>query len=124
MLKYPKSLPPCRVGLVISLPGRVIPKTIIKLPPCMARNALGLEFGSAARLSKRPGRVWNCLWGHALKRSPGINHKSRVSYPGPAFLYGATWPSLLKLEPAIFPLSQHVIRFHELPADTNQRFLE
>ena len=35
-------------------------------------HALGLEFGSAARLSKRPGSVWNCLWGHALKRSPGI----------------------------------------------------
>ena len=46
------------------------------MPPCMARNALGLEFGSAARLSKRPGSVWNCLWGHALKRSPGINRKS------------------------------------------------
>ena len=30
----------------------------------------------------------------------------------------------IKLQPAIFPLSQHVIRFHELPADTNQRFLE
>ena len=27
------------------------------LPPCMARNALELEFGSAARLSKRPGNV-------------------------------------------------------------------
>ena len=31
---------------------------------------------------------------------------------------------LVKLQPAIFPLSQHVIRFHELPADTTQRFLE
>ena len=30
-----------------------------------------------------PGSVWNCLWGHALKRFPGINRKSRVSYPGP-----------------------------------------
>ena len=29
----------------------------------------------------------------------------------------------LKLQPAIFPLSQHVIRFHEIPADTTQRFL-
>ena len=57
---------------------------------CMARNALGLEFGSAARLSKRPGSVWNCLWGHALKRSPGINSKSRVSYPGPGFLSSPT----------------------------------
>ena len=46
-------------------------------------HALGLEFGSAARLSKRPGSVWNCLWGHALKRSPGIIRKSRVSYTVP-----------------------------------------
>ena len=61
-----------------------------KLPPCMAHTALGLEFGSAARLSKMPGSVWNCLWGHALKRSPGINRKSRVSYPGPGFLSSAT----------------------------------
>ena len=62
----------------------------------MARNALGLEFGSAARLSKRPGSVWNCLWGPALKRSPEINRKRRVSYPGPGFLSSATWPSLSK----------------------------
>ena len=62
----------------------------------MARNALGLEFGSAAQLSKRPGSVWNCLWGNALKRSPGIIRKSRVSYPGPEFLSSATWPSLAK----------------------------
>ena len=40
--------------------------------------------------------VWNCLWGHALKRSPEINRKSRVSYPGPGFLSSATWPKLLK----------------------------
>ena len=59
-------------------------------------HALGLEFGSAAQLSKRPGSVWNCLWGHALKRSPGIIRKSRVSYPGPGFLSSATWPSLPK----------------------------
>ena len=60
----------------------------------MARNALGYEFGSAARLYKRPGSVWNCLWGKALKRSPGIIRKSRVSYPGPGFPSSATWPSL------------------------------
>ena len=59
-------------------------------------HALGLEFGSAAQLSKRPGSVWNCLWGNALKRSPGIIPKSRVSYPGPGFLSSATWPSLPK----------------------------
>ena len=60
------------------------------------RWALGLEFGSAAQLSKRPGSVWNYLWGNALKRSPGIIRKSRVSYPGPVFLSSATWPSLPK----------------------------
>ena len=59
-------------------------------------HALGLEFGSVAQLSKRPGSVWNCLWGNALKRSPGIIRKSRVSYPGPGFLSSATWPSLPK----------------------------
>ena len=59
-------------------------------------HALGLEFGSAAQLSKRPGSVWNCLWGNALTRSPGIIRKSRVSYPGPGFLSSATWPSLPK----------------------------
>ena len=59
-------------------------------------HALVLEFGSAAQLSKRPGSVWNCLWGNALKRSPGIIRKSRVTYPGPGFLSSATWPSLPK----------------------------
>ena len=29
-----------------------------------------------------------------LKRSPVINRKSSVSYPGPGFLSSATWPSL------------------------------
>ena len=57
-------------------------------------HALGLEFDSAARLSKRLGSVWNCLWGYALKRSPGFIRKSRVSYPGPGS--SATWPSLPK----------------------------
>ena len=59
-------------------------------------HALGLEFGSAAQLSKRPGSGWNYLWGHALKRSPGINRKSRVLYPSPGFLSSATWPLLPK----------------------------
>ena len=59
-------------------------------------HALGLEFGSAAQLSKRPGSVWNCLWGNALKISPGIIRKSRVSYPGLGFLSSATWPMLPK----------------------------
>ena len=29
-----------------------------------------------------------------------------------------------KLQPTIFPLSQYVSRFHKLPADTMQRFLQ
>ena len=61
----------------------------------MARNALGYEFYSAVRLSKRPGSVCNCLWGHALKIYSGINHKSSVLCPGPRFLPSATRPSLL-----------------------------
>ena len=40
--------------------------------------------------------MWNCLLGHAPKRAPGINRKSRVSYPGLGFLSSATWPSLPK----------------------------
>ena len=59
-------------------------------------HALGKKFGSAAQLSKRPGSVWNCLWGNAPKRSPGIIRKSRVSYPSPGFPSSATWPSLPK----------------------------
>ena len=59
-------------------------------------HALGLEFGSAAQLAERPGSVWNCLRGNALKRSPGIIRKSRVLYPCPGFLSSATWPSLPK----------------------------
>ena len=59
-------------------------------------HALWLEFDSEARLSKRPGSVWNCLWGYVLKRSPVIICKSRVLYPGPGFLSSATWPSLAK----------------------------
>ena len=61
----------------------------------LGTHTLG-EFGSAARLSKKPGSVWNCLLGHAVKRSPGINHKSRVFYHGPGFLSSATWPLLPK----------------------------
>ena len=51
---------------------------------------------------KKPGIVWNCLWGHVLNRSPGINRKSRVMYPGPGFLSSTTCPSLLKNKSIIF----------------------
>ena len=70
-------------------------------------HALGLEFGSAAQLSKRPGSVWNCLWGNALKRSPGIIRKSRVSYPGPGFLSSATWPSLIYQMDSLWLVHEH-----------------
>ena len=60
------------------------------LPAKARMRLIGLEFGSAAQLSKRPGSVWNCLWGNALKRSPGIIRKSRLLYPGPGFLSSAT----------------------------------
>ena len=96
---------PCRLGSVGSVsasrmvgreftsrPGHTKDhhKNGYKLPLCIGMHALGLEFGSAAQLSKRPGSVLNCLWGNALKRSPGIIRKSRVSYPGPGFLSSAT----------------------------------
>ena len=55
-----------------------------------------MEFDSATRLSKRQGSVWNCLWGHALKRSPGINRKITVLYPGLGFLSCTTWSSMPK----------------------------
>ena len=87
------------VAVVSSPLGRVIPKTIIKMVQTASlhgTHALGFEFGSAALLSKRPGSVWNCLWGNALERSPEIIRKSRVSYRGPVFLSSATWPPLPK----------------------------
>ena len=46
--------------------------------------------------SKKPGSVWNCLWGHALKIYPEINCKSGVLYPGPGLLSSASWHSLLE----------------------------
>ena len=49
-----------------------------------------------SRLSKRPGSVWKCLWGHALTWSPGIKLKSRVLYLGTGFLSSATRSSMLK----------------------------
>ena len=59
-------------------------------------HALEYQFDSSARRFERLGNVWNCLRGHALKRS-GINRKSRVLYPSPGFLSNATCPSLSKM---------------------------
>ena len=76
---------PIRVGLLVSVStshcGRSSPTkghhTKGDDSP-LGSHAFGTEFDSADRLSKTPGSVWNCLWGHALKRSHGINRKSRV----------------------------------------------
>ena len=76
--------------------GRVIPKTIIKMVQTASLHGTQCVRVGAAQLSKRPGSVWNCLWGNAFKRSPGIIRKSRVSYSVPGFLSSATWPSLPK----------------------------
>ena len=64
---------------------------------------------------------FHCLWGNALKRSPGIIRKSRVSYPGPGFLSSATWPSLpkkhyngLNLNQSKFSLSMIIKKITEL----------
>ena len=62
----------------------------------LATQTLGYEFGSSTKMCKRPGSVWNCLQGHPLFRSPGINQKARVLYPNPGFLSSATWSSTLK----------------------------
>ena len=49
-------------------------------------TALWLTIINAALLCKRPGSVWNCVWGHALQSYYGINLKSRVFYPSPGFV--------------------------------------
>ena len=101
---------PRRRGLVVSVtvshdvvlgscPGRVIPKIMIKMvhtASLLGTQCVKVEFDSTAWLSKRLVSVWNCLWGYALKRSPGINRKSRVLYQGPGFLSSALGPSMLK----------------------------
>ena len=98
-------------------------------------HALGLEFGSAAQLFKRLGSVWNCLWGNALKRSPGIIRKSRVSHPSPGFLSSATWPSLPKkhynglnqIKPKItymYVTTEKVVYSEYLPMDSFSNFIE
>ena len=67
---------------------------MVQTASLLGMHALGQEFDSVARLLS--GNVWTCLWDHALKRSPGINRKSRVLCPGPGFLSSATLPSMPK----------------------------
>ena len=95
---------PHRVGLLPSLsPSHVVIRgnrpgqtkdrqKMVQTASLHYTHALG--FDSAAQRSKRPGSVWNCLWG--LKRSPGINYKSMVLYPGSGFLSSATWHPMPK----------------------------
>ena len=96
---------PCRVGLVVSVSashmvGRGFASRLghTKDHHKIGTNCLPAIHAcfSAARLSKRPGSVWNCLFGHALKRSLEIKRKRRVLFPGPGFLSSATCPSLPK----------------------------
>ena len=51
----------------------------------MARNALGLEFGNVARLSKMPGSVLNCLWDMHLKDLLGSIVRVGYRIPVPDF---------------------------------------
>ena len=86
------------VGLGFRL-SWVTPKTIIKMlqtASLLGMQVLGSEFGCATHLWERPGSVWNCLWGHALLRSPGINCMSRVLYSGRGFISRATRNSMSK----------------------------
>ena len=48
-------------------------------------HALGLEFGSAAQLSKRVGSVWNCLWGNTPKDLLGSFVRVGYRIPVPDF---------------------------------------
>ena len=53
------------------------PSKMVQTASLQCTHALGLEFGSAARMSKRPGSVWNCLWVHAQEYV--IITRSRIS---------------------------------------------
>ena len=102
----------CRVGLVVSVsashtvgrefasrPGHTYDHHTNSTncpPPLHGTQCARVRGRQCSPTVQRPGSVWNCLWGNALKRSPGIIRKSRVSYPGPRFLSSATWPSLPK----------------------------
>ena len=89
---------PCRVGLVISVsashtvgrgfaswPGHTKDIKMVQTASLHGRQCVRVGLWQCRPTVKKPGSVWNCLWGHALKRSPGINRKSRVLYPGPGF---------------------------------------
>ena len=98
-LAYWLACPPLVLSVMGLLPARVIPNTvkkIIQTASLFVTHVLGYVFDITACLSKRPGSVRNCLLGHTLKRSPGINCKSRVLYSGPEFLSSATWPLMQK----------------------------
>ena len=90
---------PMMASLVSMSASRVVGRGLVHLP-CHTKDyhsngtncllawhtCIRVVVGTAVRLCKRPGSVWNCLWGHVLNRSLRINSKSRVLYPGPSFL--------------------------------------
>ena len=75
---------------------------MLQMPQNKIKNEGGLHFLFSIQIPRNSyhksvlHNSWFSLWGNALKRSPGIIHKSRVSYPFPGFLSSATWTSLPK----------------------------
>ena len=80
----------------VCIPARPKIIKIVQTVSVLGTQASGWEVGSAAWLYNRLGSVWNCLWGCALYKSPGINYKSRVLYLTPRWPPHAAWPSMLK----------------------------
>ena len=100
---------PCRVGLVVSVSAsRTVSREIASRPGnnkdhhnngtnCLpAWHAMRLGRSLTVQPDCIKGRVvCGTVYGDmTLKRSPEINRKSRVSYPGPRLLSSATWSSL------------------------------
>ena len=95
---------PCRVGLVVrvsayhkvgrgfaSWPGHIKDHHKYGTNCLPAWHAMSSGWSLTVQPACLKGRVvCGTVWGHALKRSPGINRNSMVLYPGPGFLSSAT----------------------------------
>ena len=67
---------------------------IIGTKSSLIHQLVGLALVVSVSTSHMVGREFASRPGHALKRSPGINCKSRELYHGPGLLSSATWPLL------------------------------
>ena len=67
---------------------------IIETKSSLIHQLVGLTLVVSMSTSHMVGRGFASRPGHALKRSPGINCKSRELYHGPGLLSSGTWPSL------------------------------